>query len=179
MGRELVKVPANWDHPKTMRRWGQVDYQPMFHASFSERLGEWQEAKAKWERGEYPDYASEESKLMSFEEWEGEEPNKDDYVPFEPSDCTWYQVWETVSEGTPVTPPFATKEELVEYLVANGDFWDQHRKDGPWSRQSATNFVMGDGWVPSLMVANGQVMTSREIAGFDSPQDVTPSALTK
>jgi hypothetical protein len=34
---------------------------------------------------------------------------------------------------------------------------------------------MGDGWVPSLMVANGQVMTSREIAGFESPQDVTPN----
>ena len=73
---------------------------------------------------------------------------------------TWWQVYETVSEGTPVTPPFETQEELVEYLVANGDFWDQSRRAkggssmpcGPWPREQAKKFVLGRGWAPSLIV---------------------------
>jgi hypothetical protein len=76
-----------------------------------------------------------------------------------PQEMTWYQVYETVSEGTPVTPPFETQSELVEYLVANGDFWDQRcRKEGssimecaPWSRKQAEAFVYGPGWAPSLI----------------------------
>jgi hypothetical protein len=73
----------------------------------------------------------------------------------------WWQVYETVSEGTPVTPPFATKEELIEYLVEHGDFWDQRNRHDyrcyvdpgcypPWSRKAATTFVMEDGWCPSM-----------------------------
>lgn len=30
-----------------------------------------------------------------------------------------YQVWETVSEGSPISPPFATPEELADWMVAN------------------------------------------------------------
>jgi hypothetical protein len=69
-------------------------------------------------------------------------------------DATWYQLWETVSEGTPVTPPFATKEELVQYLVEHGDFHDQYRRQEgvkgfkctPWSRDEAESLVFGGGW---------------------------------
>jgi hypothetical protein len=76
---------------------------------------------------------------------------------------TWFQVYETVSEGTPVTPPFATKEELVDYLVANGDFWDQHRGDGGWSRENAEAFV-GAGFAMSLVVntATGTIKAPRD-----------------
>ena len=31
-----------------------------------------------------------------------------------------WQVWETVSGGSPVTPVFASAEELIDYLVENG-----------------------------------------------------------
>ncbi len=155
MGRELAKVPENWEHPKSMRAWGKVDYHPMFRRSYAEALKEWQEDKAKWDRGEFPDYADADSKLLSYEEWAGEAPDIEYYAPFNEDECTWYQVWETVSEGTPVTPPFATQQELIEYLVAKGDFWDQQRGDAPWSRESATNFVMGSGWAPSLVIDNG------------------------
>jgi hypothetical protein len=44
------------------------------------------------------------------------------YRPWKDDEATWYQVWETESEGTPISPPFATREELVEYLVNNGGF---------------------------------------------------------
>jgi len=70
-------------------------------------------------------------------------PDPDDYC-HEWSDgvATWYQVYETVSEGTPVTPPFATKEEVVEHIVTHGTFWDQGKDGrGGWGRQAAEQFV--------------------------------------
>lgn len=79
--------------------------------------------------------------------------------------ATWFQVYETVSEGTPVTPPFATKDELVDYLSTRGDFWDQDRGDGPWKRERAEAFVRS-GFAPSLVV-------TRSAAGVDvrAPRD--------
>jgi len=68
---------------------------------------------------------------------------------------TWFQAYETVSEGTPVTPPFATQEELIDYLATRGDFWDQHRGEGPWPRENARKFVLGSGWAPSMIVTTG------------------------
>lgn len=70
----------------------------------------------------------------------------------EPPEGPWWQVWETVSEGSPVTPAFATAEELVDYLVKNGDAWCQKRPDErPPTREAAENFVKHAGWVPSGM----------------------------
>lgn len=60
----------------------------------------------------------------------GRPPDPAYYRPWKGDEATWYQVWETESgdgEGTPITPPFATREELVEYLVNHSDF----SPDGP------------------------------------------------
>jgi hypothetical protein len=71
-----------------------------------------------------------------------------------------------------VTPAFATAEELIDYLVANGDYWDQERrKEGesemqcdPWPREAAEKFVRGSGWLPSMIVAGGKMLTGHEMA---------------
>jgi len=60
-----------------------------------------------------------------------------------------WQVWETVSAGAPITPVFPTAEALVEYLVQTGSDWD-----GPVSREAAEAFVR-DGWVPSAVGIKG------------------------
>lgn len=83
------------------------------------------------------------------------------HKPFE-ADPTWYQVYETVTEGTPVTPPFETKEELVNYLVEHGDFWDQKRGDGGWNRSSAENFADKE-WAPSGILNKD---------GYKAPRDM-------
>ena len=70
-----------------------------------------------------------------------------------------YQVYETVSEGTPVTPVFETAEALVDYLVEHGDFWHQDdvargsRRRRP-TREQAEAFVR-EGSVPLLIVEVG------------------------
>jgi hypothetical protein len=161
MGRELRMVPPNWSHPIVTRRNGREGYQPMHKGSFDEASAEWKSEFLKWESGERPDYCTGDSRAMEYWEWAGGPPkDREFYCPWKPEDATWFQVWETVSEGTPVTPPFATKQELIEYLVENGDFWDQsRRKQGnsvmscePWSRRAAENFVNGPGYAPSFVL---------------------------
>lgn len=156
MGREIRKVPPNWDHPKTERRFGQgPSYQPMFDQTFADAAAEWKAEFAKWEAGERPSYCTApESRALEYWEYAQSPPERNYYRPWSDEEATWFQVWETVSEGTPVSPPFATTEELVDYLAANGDFWDQSRGDPPWNREVAAKFV-GSGWAPSMMVVQG------------------------
>lgn len=80
-------------------------------------------------RAKYPDLAAEpkyapDSPLTAFVEWHGEAPDPEYYRPrWTADEATHYQLYETVSEGTPLSPPFASKAELVEYLVERGDGW--------------------------------------------------------
>lgn len=83
------------------------------------------------------------------DEWERTDPPEGDGL----------QVWETVSEGSPITPPFESKEALVKYLVQNGTDWDE-----PWSRDSAENFV-GAEWAPSLVASSGKVQKGYDAVG--------------
>lgn len=66
-------------------------------------------------------------------------------------DATWFQMYETVSEGTPVSPPFPSLDALEDYLVNHGDFWDQRRGSGGWRREAAKSFC-ADGFACSMIV---------------------------
>lgn len=110
------------------------------------------------EVGKHPDQAD-----YPYWEYEGAPPDPEYYRPiFAEGEATWYQVYETVSEGTPVTPPFATKQELIDYLVEYGDFWDQHRGEGGWPREAAKRFAEEE-WAVSMMakIVDGTVKVKR------------------
>lgn len=79
-------------------------------------------------------------------------PNPNDYMPY----GRWYQIYEEVSEGTPITPPFKTKAELVDWLSTNPDYWGQH-----WTRSQAEAMVAEE-WAPSAVMNNGHLMDSKE-----------------
>lgn len=190
MGREVRMVPPNWDHPKVERpnhRLGimEMEYQPMYDQDVDSAFAKWQADYAKWLAGEHDrviaeygnkDYPKSEP-YRSFCAWHGGLPEPEYYHPKWPEgSATWFQVYATVSEGTPVTPPFATEEELIEYLVANGDFWDQDRRKrgasiscDPWDRKAAEQFVRGK-WSPSMMV----VSQGNETVEIRMPQDGMP-----
>lgn len=187
MGREIRMVPPNWDHPRDARG----EYKPMLRGRFEDEARGWKEGFAKWEAGLRPgfdpetkdevwqpkagwSYADIYADQPDQEWWEyhgGPPSDREMYRPWADAEATWVQVWETVSEGTPVTPPFATRAELVDYLAAHGDFWDQARRregrgsgfdNGPWKRENAEKFVTA-GWAPSLMIE--RTATSVTISG--------------
>lgn len=159
MGREIRRVPPNWQHPQT-ERMGHMRYQPMYESNYAEKKKEWLDGLAAWENKTHEDYASYRGEYW---EWSGNPPERDYYIPYSKEDATWYQAYETVSEGTPTSPPFETQDELITYLVTNGDFWDKERGNGGWSLEIATDFVKGDGFRMSFAVSNGVIKEARDL----------------
>lgn len=86
-----------------------------------------------------------------------ERDRADAWVATEPPEGEGWQIWETVSEGSPITPVFPTAEALIEHLVTVGDGWD-----GPFSRETAEKFVHGSGWVPSMVMQGGVLKSGIE-----------------
>jgi len=65
MGREVRRVPASWQHPKDERG----RFIPLFDgADYAHRVADWDDGACKWARGEFPEYASETSKALTYEE---------------------------------------------------------------------------------------------------------------
>lgn len=73
-----------------------------------------------------------------------------------------WQLWQTVSEGGPVSPVFATGDELAEWMVANP------KALGPFNQgltiEGAKRWVHGPGWAPSGMSVGGQFVSPMEWA---------------
>jgi len=153
MGREIRMVPPNWEHPKK----DDGGYEPMLDEDMGSALDRWIEEYQLWQKGEHPSQNAD----YEYWEWEGDPPQSDWYRPKFTEKPTWYQVYETVSEGTPVTPPLETKEKLIEYLVAHGDFWDQARGHGGWSYENAKQFVER-GFAMSAMIVGNKLYMARD-----------------
>lgn len=162
MGREIRRVPPNWQHPRKMYASG-PGYQPMFDETFAQACAEWDEAKRKWDIGEDPHRKKYGKDYSSYADWGGERPDDPAYYrPWSDADATWYQLWETVSEGSPVSPPFASLEELAQHLAKHGDEWDQKRGQSGWGIESARAFCKA-GFAPSMMMAGGVLYQSKDI----------------
>ena len=164
MGREVRRVPPHWEHPK--RYDGR--YQPLLDASYDARIEEWIAERALWKRGEHPDQREcpDDAAGKSYEQWAGDAPQSRDFVPYRPEEATWFQAYETVSEGTPISPPFPTAEALADWLATNKDFWGQ----GPRTRESAEAFVKM-GWAPSFIISSRGLQQ-----GIDAAGDLKPGA---
>lgn len=175
MGREIRRVAPNWEHPvKDVRDYGNgvwvKRFKPLHDNSYEEAIEKWVQNYLLWRKGEHPEQSkgNKGTQLSAFLDWFGNAPQQEDYRPlWKPEEMTWYQVYETVSEGTPVSPPCATKEELVEYLVRHGDNWTKddtvecNPYAKPWSRKSAEAFVKSE-WAPSMVIENGVVKPGHE-----------------
>lgn len=167
MGREIRRVPPNWQHPRYSKDTARYErhvgeYMPMHDEDYETAARKWIDGFDLWRQGKHPSqsgkYASE-SKYY----WEYDTPpDEDSHRPKFTEEPTWYQVYETVSEGTPVTPPFATQDELIDYLVTVGEMaGTQYNRRH--SRAAATKFVKESGWVPSMIVMReGNSVTIKE-----------------
>lgn len=89
----------------------------------------------EWESPEYERLA---------EEWERQGPPAGE----------GYQCWETVSEGSPISPVFATPEELANYMVNNPWGADKDTTYEQWLK-----FIRGPGWAPSMVMGTSGVQS--------------------
>ena len=153
MGREVRRVPADWQHPKhwTNGMRGPIErYKPLFPGEqYQARVDEWDEECAKWKAGWRPEYCTDaESHAMTYEQYSGKRPHRDDYMPNWPSEQrTHLMMYEDTSEGTPISPAFATPEELARWLADTGAsaFGSSTATYEQWLR------VARGGWAPSAV----------------------------
>ncbi len=102
MSRELRRVPRDYQHPReTNRHRNRIEFIPLYPGE---------------------DFAS---SMADFKanpgEWDGKPPRLDEYMPdFTGRDDLWYCMYETTSEGTPISPVLPTPESLARWLVDTG-----------------------------------------------------------
>jgi hypothetical protein len=80
-----------------------------------------------------------------YETWEKTDPPKGE----------GYQMWETTSEGSPISPVFSTAEKLAYYLMDIGI--DKDTTYGAWLK-----FIKAEGSSFDLVVKDGNIMTGVE-----------------
>lgn len=114
MGREVRMVPPDWKHPKKGGR-----YIPL-HQGWSRML----EERRQWSLGFKRDYKTDafvphdKDDDYTVDEYFGEMPSRDEYMPeWPPEVATHYMMYEDTTEGTPISPAFATPEELARWLA--------------------------------------------------------------
>ena len=141
MGREVRRVPADWQHPKN-----EYDrYKPLYP-------GERYKANAEG----FLEKANAEG-LQEAIDWYGQAPDQNDYIPNWPeSERTHYMMYEDTSEGTPISPAFATPEELARWLADTGasSFGSNTASYEGWLR------VAKGGWAPSAVSIGGGPLVS-------------------
>lgn len=161
MGREIRRVPANWEHPRhdsDHRRAGQ--FRPLLDGSYDDACREWWESARKWHAGEVDDR---EKKYLADHPWYWDwsaPPNRECYRETFDSEPTHYQIYETVSEGTPVSPVFASLADMVEWMIQPIDRTSEYNGGADWqcmqgmTREQAEQFV-GNGHSVSMMITDG------------------------
>lgn len=77
----------------------------------------------------------------SLEAYDGQRADAEAWKRPEPPTGEGWQLWQTVSEGGPVTPVFKTAEGLVDYLSTRGEVLSDGTNDGPYAREAAEALV--------------------------------------
>lgn len=98
------------------------------------------------------------------EAYPGQAEDQEAWDPTEPPSGDGWQVWETVSEGSPISPVFADREDLVQWLMSPAYSWGTSH---PLTRAQAENFV-DSAWAPTGVVADGKFMNGDEWVGNKS-----------
>ena len=139
MGRELRRVPPDWAHPS---HWA-GHYQPLHDREYEEAAIEYLSAFMAWENGHNPKRATSETRY--YWDWAGPPPKRDYYRPKWTVEPPAYQVYENVTEGTPVSPVFQTVPALRAWLLEQGH-----------SELAADGFI-AERWAPSMVVSSSGI----------------------
>lgn len=92
----------------------------------------------------------------AYEEWEREDPPAGDA----------YQIWETVSAGSPISPPFLKPEDLADWMVNN-----DHSITADTTAEEWVRFILRGGSAPSMAGSSGHIMS-----GVKFIAQVTPAS---
>lgn len=121
MGRELRRVPENWKHPKYKKG----TYRPMHGEYYGDAVKNWYEQHTQWLEGTHRlqlDSTYTDSAKYKFLELYDITPPPIYFYNWEkwtPETAPCFQMYETITEGSPVSP-ILILEELLPWLLENG-----------------------------------------------------------
>jgi hypothetical protein len=144
MGREVRRVPADWQHPNYESWTGKTGFKPLHDGDDYQDAHDGFIAKLNAEG------------LQAAIDYYGV-PDENDYMPrWPPDERTHLMMYENTSEGTPISPAFATPEELARWLVDNNasSFADCTASYEAWLR------IAKGGWAPSAVSMGGGELVS-------------------
>ncbi len=143
MGREIRRVPPGWQHPMEANRYS-MEHKPLYDDDFATVAGTWVRDCIAWENGTHDDLQNRpelKQEYPYFWQWSSSPPDAEYYRPsWTQGEATAYQVYETVSEGTPVSPVFDDLKTLIAWLISQGH-----------SPTAARRFAE-TGWAPSMIM---------------------------
>ena len=125
MGREVRRVPADWRHPKD----GNGRYIPLRKGDYAALAAQWDEGQRKWDLGWIITHSvlaggpawrprDEHTRARTYEEHAGPRPLADAYMPASPAaQRTHWQMYETTTAGTPLSPPCVSAADLAKWLA--------------------------------------------------------------
>jgi hypothetical protein len=133
----------------------------LYDEPFSLAAKRWKEGLLAWEDGYNSsfDCLRTEEDPGEYWEYEGDPPDRAYYRPDWPEETrTHYQMYETTSEGTPISPVMQTPEALAQWLVENGAsaFAGETATYEAWLR------VAKGGYAPSAVVVDGRMESGVE-----------------
>lgn len=118
MGFEVRRVARDWIHPRA-----RGEFIPLlaWPDGVDDLVADWHHERRQWERGEHP--AQLEGWGGAIEDFADFAPMPDPavYMPYWPAEArTHFQMYETTTEGTPVSPVFESPESLARWLALAG-----------------------------------------------------------
>ena len=136
--REIRRVPKDWQHPKDARG----NYLALYDKTHDEALVDYDNDRADWDAdNDGVRSQAREWGYTDFDKWHGPPTDKEYCRPAFDAEPTHYQIYQTVSEGTPTSPVFASLDKMVAWLIGEG-----------YSEHAAKMFAR-DGWAPSMMAS--------------------------
>lgn len=108
----------------------------------------------------------------STERYPGQRDERDAWEPQQPPTGEGWQLWETVSEGSPISPVFPDSEGLAQWLTTPDSCWGATKR--PMTIEQARGFV-GVGWAPSGFITAGGVHDGAEYVGTEAALRVEES----
>ena len=130
------------------------EYNEFYLTSIGGGPSEWIAMKARAKREGVELECSHCNGRACVEKFKGQRKAAKKWKPLQPPKGKAWQIWETVSEGSPVTPAFDTPEELAAH-------WAKASSGTEYN--NALAWIVGPGWAPSGVIVGGQMKTSEDI----------------
>lgn len=153
MGREIRRVAPDWAHPRYDEQTGRSHqighYIPLYDDDYESKAREWVRDCQLWLEGKHPYQSEGRGKGYKYF-WEYDYPPDEGAYrdrAWTPEEATAYQVYETVSEGTPTSPVFQTEGELRQWLSEQGHSQISIDKFLEWGSVPSMFSVVTDGQV--------------------------------